>query len=137
MTAEPHAEYMRRNLQVCRAIGARAILQGALNHAETLSHRRPGWMRTALTSALERVDTLSADLARWRDMAMDAPADVRPLEMDQRAADDLDALFGRVFATDAGKRLVPHLNAETQAQVVAAVDRCRRAWSTGAATVAA
>ena len=50
--------------------------------------------------------------------------------------DHVDALMGKVFATAAGKALLPHLNAEAQAQVTAAVARCRAFWKTGA-TVAA
>ena len=65
-------EYHRRNMQVCRVIGAKASVDQALERALTVKSV-PQWLISYLESAAERLPGLSNDLARWRDLASDAP----------------------------------------------------------------
>jgi hypothetical protein len=74
---EPNAEYMRRNVLVCDAIGAAAILQAEIIRIAGLVKPPAVATSRALTGALNRIDRVSADLARWRDVAPDAPDYVR------------------------------------------------------------
>lgn len=71
-----YGEYLRRNLLVAKAIGARANAGVALDRLQT--HRRPPkWLVEYLRGIAERCEPLPADLARWRDLAEDAPDYVR------------------------------------------------------------
>lgn len=65
-------EYLRRNLVVAKAVGAKAGVSKSLKRLEQMS-RPPKWLVTSLRGALERADPLPAELARWRDTADDAP----------------------------------------------------------------
>lgn len=70
MTAS--TEYLRRNLLVAKAIGARANAGVALDRLS--AHKRaPKWLLESLRGILERCEPLPHDLARWRDLAEDAP----------------------------------------------------------------
>lgn len=71
-----HDEYIRRNLLLCKAHGAKAGVSVALKRLEMQS-RPPQWLVKALRGVLERVDPIPADLVKWRNAAPDAPADVR------------------------------------------------------------
>lgn len=64
------SEYSRRNLQVCRAIGAQAAVDQALDRAKSLK-RFPKWAIAYLESAANRLPGLSIDLAAFRDAAPD------------------------------------------------------------------
>ena len=66
------SEYHRRNIQVCRVVGAKASVDQALDRALTVKGV-PKWLIAYLKSAAERLPGLSSDLARWRDLASDAP----------------------------------------------------------------
>lgn len=65
-------EYHRRNMQVCRVVGAQASVDQALERARSVKST-PQWMIRFLESAAERLPGLSTDLAAWRDLADDAP----------------------------------------------------------------
>jgi hypothetical protein len=70
-------EYLRRNLLVAKAIGARANAGVALERLK--SHKRsPKWLVDYLQGIVERCEPLPADLARWRNLAPDAPDYARP-----------------------------------------------------------
>jgi hypothetical protein len=70
-------EYLRRNLLVAKAIGARAKAGVALERLQ--AHKRPPkWLVEYLRGIAERCEPLPADLAKWCDLAEDAPAYVRP-----------------------------------------------------------
>lgn len=66
--ARPDAdpEYMRRNLQVCKAVGAHANAKSALKRLQT-QKRPPKWLVTYLQGIVERTETLPTDLAAYRD----------------------------------------------------------------------
>lgn len=69
-------EYLRRNLLVAKAIGARANAGVALDRLQ--AHKRPPkWLVDYLRGIVERCEPLPADLARWRDLAEDAPEYVK------------------------------------------------------------
>jgi hypothetical protein len=67
-----HEEYLRRNLLVCGAHGAKATASVALKRLEMQS-RPPKWLVAYLRGILERVAPLPEDLAKWRNSAADAP----------------------------------------------------------------
>lgn len=71
-----HAEYLRRNLLVCGAVGAQAGTQSAIERLRKMKHPQK-WLLEALRGIEERVEPLAADLARWRDSADDAPGYVK------------------------------------------------------------
>lgn len=70
-------EYNRRNLIVCKAVGAKAGVSHSLKRLEQMSHP-PKWLVKSLQGVLERASPLPEELARWRDTAEDRPADVNP-----------------------------------------------------------
>jgi hypothetical protein len=71
-----YTEYLRRNLLVAKAIGARANAGVALERLQ--AHKRPPkWLVEYLRGIAERCEPLPADLAKWRDLAEDAPSYVR------------------------------------------------------------
>ncbi len=61
-------EYLRRNKEVCKAVGAHA---GALNayHRLKMAKRPSKWLLDALRGIIERVETLPPELAAYRDQA--------------------------------------------------------------------
>jgi hypothetical protein len=65
-------EYLRRNLVVAKACGAKAGVSKSLKRLEQMS-RPPKWLVRSLQDVLERADPLPAELAKWRDTASDAP----------------------------------------------------------------
>ena len=72
MSDRPYAEYLRRNLVVCGAIGARAGCDTAL---ERLRGQKgaPKWLIEQLESIRDRVVPTIDELAAWRATAADAP----------------------------------------------------------------
>lgn len=70
-------EYLRRNMQVARAIGANANATVALRRLRGMN-RPPQWMVSCLLGIIERTDGLGHELAQWRDQAPDAPVYVMP-----------------------------------------------------------
>lgn len=77
-----HEEYMRRNLVVCSAYGAKAGVGAAL--VKLRAQRRPAkWLLTILDGVSERAEKLPPELARWRDAAPDVP-----LPSDRRESED-------------------------------------------------
>lgn len=66
-------EYLRRNLLVCKAVGANANTKAALKRLRA-QKRPPQWLVGYLEGIIERTAPLSADLARWRNTAPDRPA---------------------------------------------------------------
>jgi hypothetical protein len=75
-TPQPHEEYLRRNLLIASAIGARAGAETALQRLQQ-SKRPPKWLIAQLAGIVARTEKLPHDLALWRDTAPDAPAYAR------------------------------------------------------------
>lgn len=69
-------EYLRRNLVVAKACGARAGVSKSLKRLEQMS-RPPKWLIQSLRGVLERCEPLPSELAKWRNTATDAPDYVR------------------------------------------------------------
>ena len=69
-------EYLRRNLIVAKAVGAKAGVSKSLKRLEQMS-RPPKWLVASLRGVLERQDPIPEELAKWRDTASDAPEYVR------------------------------------------------------------
>jgi len=67
-----NTEYHRRNLQVCRVIGAKASIDKALARAREVK-AMPKWLLRELQMAADRLPGLSKDLADWRELAEDKP----------------------------------------------------------------
>lgn len=67
-----HEEYLRRNLMVAKAYGAKAGVSRSLKRLEQMS-RPPKWLVASLRGVLERCDPLPEELAKWRNTASDAP----------------------------------------------------------------
>lgn len=72
-------EYLRRNLLVAKAEGAKANASAALKRLE-MQTRPPKWLCEYLRGIIERASALPPDLAKWRDLAEDRPNYVRPVE---------------------------------------------------------
>ena len=70
------AEYLRRNLQVAKAVGANANTKAAIVRLMKMK-RPPMWVLAALEGIRDRTEGLSKELAAWRDQADDAPSYVR------------------------------------------------------------
>ena len=68
-------EYLRRNLLVCKAVGAHANATAALDRLRGLK-RPPKWLVEYLEGIVKRCEPLPHDLAEWRNNAWDAPIDV-------------------------------------------------------------
>lgn len=72
MTVTQCPEYLRRNLLVASAVGAKANAEAALSRLQ--AHKRaPWWLKELLQGIIERTDKLPTDLAQWRDAADDNP----------------------------------------------------------------
>ena len=71
-----HEEYLRRNLLVCKAVGAKA---SALHARDLLLTRKrpPKWLLKSLQGIIDRVEPLPIELAAWRNASQDAPERVR------------------------------------------------------------
>ncbi len=65
-------EYLRRNLQVAKAVGVRGNSKAALDRLECMKNP-PKWIVEAFEGIHRRSETLSTDLADWRDTAEDRP----------------------------------------------------------------
>lgn len=96
-------EYHRRNMQVASVIGAKAAVDQALERALSVKHI-PNWLIAYLESAANRLPGLEADLAKWRDLAPDAPdaarqrAVIDPAQIRAEALREaLEALRGAVL----------------------------------------
>lgn len=70
------SEYHRRNMQVARVCGAQAAVDQALDRALKVKSI-PVWLIAYLESAAHRLPGLQHDLAKWRDLAPDAPDHAR------------------------------------------------------------
>lgn len=70
-------EYLRRNLIVAKAIGAKAGVSKSLKRLEQMS-RPPKWLVESLAGVLKRQDCIPEELAKWRDSADDRPDYVQP-----------------------------------------------------------
>lgn len=71
-----HEEYLRRNLVVCKAVGAQAAISKAMKRLEQ-QKRPPKWLLGYLQQALTRLPDIPFELAAWRNSSPDAPDDVR------------------------------------------------------------
>ena len=65
-------EYLRRNLNIARVIGASAGAKTATSRLTNMK-KPPKWLVKQLEGIESRLAGLSAELAAWRDMADDAP----------------------------------------------------------------
>ena len=65
-------EYLRRNLMVAKAIGARTYASNALKRVEQSSRPRR-WLIAHLTGIVERMSGMEDELAKWRNAAPDYP----------------------------------------------------------------
>lgn len=72
-----HDEYLRRNLLVAKAMGARGAALVALERLGE-QKRPPKWIVEAFRSIEERVEPLPRELAEWRALAPDAPNYAKP-----------------------------------------------------------
>lgn len=86
-------EYHRRNMQVCRVVGAQASVDQALERARSVKSI-PQWMIRFLESAAERLPGLSTDLAAWRDLADDAPEPIHAARIAAQLECSRDACEG-------------------------------------------
>lgn len=68
----PHEEYLRRNLNVAKAIGAVANTRVALERLKGTKHPQK-WLVAALEGILDRVKPLPHELANYRALAPDVP----------------------------------------------------------------
>ena len=69
-------EYLRRNLMVCKAVGAKANAASALTRLRQ-QKRPPKWLVKALEGIEERVQPLSYELANYRALI---PVHVQPCD---------------------------------------------------------
>ncbi len=67
-----HDEYMRRNLIHCKAVGCAANVRVSLERLRAMK-RSPKWLIKNLEGALERAEKVHPEVARWRNIAPDAP----------------------------------------------------------------
>lgn len=68
-------EYLRRNRQVARAIGAHANAKVALERL-LVQQKPPRWLVRALIGIVERTEYLPSELAAWRDQVKSGSRDV-------------------------------------------------------------
>ena len=61
-----HAEYLRRNRLVAKAVGAKANVEEILKHLSSLQNN-PKWLVDELDGVLRRIEPLSDELAKHRD----------------------------------------------------------------------
>lgn len=66
------AEYLRRNLVVAKAYGAKAATAKALGRARQ-NKSTPKWLLAALMGAQSRLDGVPSELAKYRDELKRAP----------------------------------------------------------------
>jgi hypothetical protein len=66
-------EYLRRNLEVCKAVGANANAKAAIERLLKMKNK-PVWMLVAMEGIRDRTEGLSKELAQWRDTAPDRPS---------------------------------------------------------------
>lgn len=71
-----HEEYLRRNLVHCGAVGVRAGISHSLDRLKATKHP-PKWLMAQLSGLLERAESASKELAKWRNSAPDAPENGR------------------------------------------------------------
>ena len=67
-----HKEYLRRNLVVAKAVGARSGVATAIDRINTW-RRKPKWLAEKLEEVAKRQEGLEIELAAWRDAAEDKP----------------------------------------------------------------
>lgn len=77
MAADLYPEYLRRNMEVAKAVGAHANTLSAIERLMKMKHP-PIWMLHALQGIRDRTAGLATELAAWRDQADDAPEYARP-----------------------------------------------------------
>lgn len=65
-------EYLRRNLACAKACGAVAGLDKLRAQLNTTKYQ-PAWLKKALFEVAKRIESLSAELANWRDSSPDSP----------------------------------------------------------------
>lgn len=65
LTAPINPEYLRRNLLVCKAIGANANAKAALKRLQA-QKRPPKWLAAYLQGIIERTEELGPALACYR-----------------------------------------------------------------------
>lgn len=65
-------EYLRRDLEICKAVGIQAGAATALKRLANMK-RPPAWVIKAFAGISERAEGLPAELAAWRNQADDAP----------------------------------------------------------------
>lgn len=72
-------EYLRRNLLVCKAVGANANAKAALNR---LNHQKqpPRWLVEALQGIIDRTEELGPALACYRAVVPERVPDPTPAE---------------------------------------------------------
>jgi hypothetical protein len=73
------SEYLRRNLLVCKAVGAHANAKAALKRLKA-QKRPPKWLVGYLEGIISRTEPLSAALAHHRNNAEDNPYRARSAE---------------------------------------------------------
>lgn len=66
------AEYLHRNLIHAKAVGAHANTAAALRRLE-MQANPPKWLIKALEEIMQRLQEVHPEVARWRDIAPDAP----------------------------------------------------------------
>lgn len=71
-----HDEYLRRNLLIAKAIGARAAANVALHRLKKMKNP-PKWIIAAFEAVEVRTAELPPDLALWRNSAPDTPGGPR------------------------------------------------------------
>lgn len=65
-------EYLRRNLIHAKAVGAHANTAAALRRLE-MQAKPPKWLIKALEGIMLRLQDVHPEVARWRNIAPDAP----------------------------------------------------------------
>ncbi len=65
-------EYLRRNLIHAKAVGAHANTAAILRRLEMQSNP-PKWLIKGLEGIMRRLQDVHPEIARWRDIAPDAP----------------------------------------------------------------
>lgn len=71
-----HEEYLRRNLIHASAVGCRAGIDTVIKRLEA-TKRPPKWLLEQLRGCLERAEKVHPEVAKWRNIAPDAPDNMR------------------------------------------------------------